>query len=149
MQPLIAPTTSPRMAAGQMIVRLAWVVFGAVGLTAGLMAGLILASHRPLWWIAWSAAVGVSVLAALLALVPVAAGLIFGVQYAAYGYLAGAFLRMMVSLAGGLASVLAFRTPAAPTLLLLIPLYLSQVAAECVVLSCVFWATPGGESSPT
>lgn len=149
MTPSVAPTSSPRADAGPLIVRLVTVVFGALFVMAGATAAMIVVSHHEQWWAAWAAALAVSVVAAVLALGPVAAGLLSGVQYAAYGYLAGAFLRMMASLVGGLAAVLVFHTPAAPTLLILVPLYVAQVAAECVVLSRIFWPRPDGESSPT
>jgi hypothetical protein len=137
-----AQATSDRPArpdAGGVLLRLAIGVFGAIVLACGATAFLIALAHRPQWWSGWAAAGVVSVIAALLSLAPLAPALFAGVQYAAYGYLAGAALRMLASVLGGLAAVMIFRTPATPTLLLLAPPYLAQVAAEAVILSRVFW----------
>jgi hypothetical protein len=125
--------------AARVLVRLAVAVFGAIVLACGATAALIALAHRPEWWPGWAAAGIVSVLAALLAMAPMVPALMIGAQYAAYGYLAGAALRMIASIVGGLAAVMIFRTPAAPTLLLLAPPYFAQVIAEVVCLSRVFW----------
>ena len=125
--------------AGRVVARMIVAVFGAIVLACGATAALIALAHRPEWWSGWVAAGIISLLAALLALAPLVPALLAGVQYAAYGYLAGAALRMIASVLGGMAAVMIFRTPAAPTLLLLAPPYLAQVVAEVVCLSRVFW----------
>ena len=122
-----------------MLIRLAAWVFGAIALTSAASAAVIAMAHRPAWWSGWVAATAISLLAAVLAMAPLVPALFAGVQYAAYGYLAGALLRILASLLGGLAAVLIFRTPPVPTLLLLVPPYLAQLVAEVVVLSRVFW----------
>lgn len=138
----VAPTPNDPPAGPEVrriLVRLIVAVSGAIVLACGAMAALIALAHRPEWWSAWVAATLVSVAAALLAMAPLVPALWAGVQYAAYGYLAGAALRMIASLLGGLAAVMIFRTPATPTLLMLAPPYMAQIAAEAVVLSRFFW----------
>jgi hypothetical protein len=137
-----APTSNDppgRPDAARVLARLVIGVFGAIVLACGATAALIALAHRPEWWAGWVAATAVSFAAALLAMAPLVPALLADVQYAAYGYLAGAALRMLASVLGGLAAVMIFRTPPAPTLLLLAPSYLAQVAAEAVVLGRVFW----------
>ena len=131
------PPTRPD--AARVLVQLIIGVFGAIVLTCGATAGLIVVAHRPEWWSGWVAAAAISVVAAVLGMAPLVPALWAGVQYAAYGYLGGAALRMIASVLGGLAAVMIFRTPPMPTLLMLAPPYLAQVAAEAVVLGRFFW----------
>ncbi|HEY2587703.1 MAG TPA: hypothetical protein VGI81_18295 [Tepidisphaeraceae bacterium] len=138
----VAPTPNDpagRSDAARVLVRLIAGVFGAIVLACGATAGLIVVAHRPEWWSGWVAATAISVIAALLAMAPLAPALWASVQYAAYGYLGGAVLRMIASVLGGLAAVMIFRTPPMPTLLMLAPPYLAQVAAEALVLGRFFW----------
>lgn len=116
------------------VTRLMVSALGAILLTAGGTALLIVALHRPQWWSGWAAALAISLPAALLSLIPVAAGLSAGLRTAAYGYLAGAVLRVLLTLAGLLVAVIAAKIPAAPAVILVAPLYLAQVVAEIIVL---------------
>lgn len=127
------------VAAQRVLVRLLAATGMAMVLIAGLSAGLIAATHRRSWWDGWVAALIVSVVAAAVSLVPVAAGVFAGARFAAYGYLAGAVIRILITLAGGMVAVMMARTPAAPTLLLLVPLYFGQLLAEATVLCRAFW----------
>ena len=121
------------------VARLIAGVLAAEVLAAGTTALLIAASGRRDWWSGWTAALVVSLLAAALAIGPVIIGVRGGVQTAAYGYLAGAMLRMLASLGGGMVAVLIARTPPLPTLMLIVPLYMAQLVAECVVLGRAVW----------
>jgi hypothetical protein len=115
----------------RLLLRLAAAVSGAVLMSAAATAILIIVVHRRDWWSGWAAALVVSLAAALLALGPLAAGLFINPQTMAYGYLAGAFVRMLVSISGALAAVWVLRTPPAPTLLLMLPLFFAGLVAEC------------------
>lgn len=121
--------------ARRVLLRLVVAVLGAVLVAAGIMAAVVAALHRPDWWPGLLAAVGVSVPAALLAIAPVAAGLFAGVQFVAYGYLAGMAIRLLVTLGGALAAVIVGHTPPGPTLLMTVPLYMVQLVAEAIVLA--------------
>lgn len=125
--------------ARRVVTRLAGAVFGAMVLSAGALAVLIVATRHSQWWGAWAAAVAVSTVAAVLSLGPVIPGLFAGAQYVAVGYLAGMVLRMLIALGGGFAAVFVVRTPPGPTLLMLIPLYFAQIVAEAVILSRAIW----------
>ena len=92
------------------------------------------------WWHGWVAALVISVLATCASLAAVAPGILAGAQAAAYGYLAGAVVRMLVALVACIAAVAVFRAPPIPTLLLVVPLYFGQVAAEALILGRAFWA---------
>jgi hypothetical protein len=119
----------------RVLLRLATTVLGAVLTAAGATALMIVVVHRPDWWSGWAAALVVSLAAALLSMGPVAAGMFISTQTMAFGFLAGAFIRMLVSISGALAAVWVLRTPPAPTLLLMLPLFFAGLAAECFVLS--------------
>ena len=119
----------------RVLLRLVAAVLGAVLATAGITALLLVVIHQRNWWSGWAAALVVSVAAALLSLGPVAAGLFISTQTMAFGFLAGAFIRMLVSISGALAAVWVLRIPPAPTLLLMLPLFFTGLAAECVGLS--------------
>lgn len=129
----------PGSAPKRVIVRLVGMVCAAEVATAVLSAGVIVAGGHRAWWSAWAAALIVNVLAAVVSLAPLAPGLFAGGRLAAYGYLVGAAIRVLVVLAGGMMAVMVVRTPAAPTLLLLVPFYFAQLLAEAVVLSRAFW----------
>jgi len=109
-------------------------VVAAVLLAAAATALLVVFARQPGWWRGWIAALVVSLAAALLSLGPVAAGILVGVQGMAYGYLAGAFIRVLVSIGGGVAAVWIFHTPPAPTLLFMVPLFFAQLLAESISL---------------
>lgn len=119
----------------RLLVRLAATVSAAMLTSAAVSAIVIAIAHRPDWWSGWAAALVVSLAAALLALGPVAVGLFISAQSMAFGYLAGAFVRMMVSIFGALAAIWVFRTPPVPTLLLMLPLFAAGLVAECFGLS--------------
>jgi hypothetical protein len=107
--------------------------------TAGATALVVELAGRPAWWSGWVAAQIIGVLAMLLSLALVVPGIVAGPQWAAYGYLAGALIRGMTALAGCVVAVWIFRTPAAPTLLIVVPTYFALVATEAVVLGRAFW----------
>lgn len=109
-------------------------VVAAVLIAAAATALLVAFAGHPGWWRGWIAALVVSLAAALLSLGPVAAGILLGVQGMAYGYLAGAFVRVLVSIGGAVAAVWIFRTPPTPTLLLIVPLFFAQLLAESISL---------------
>jgi hypothetical protein len=111
----------------------------ALIVSAGATALVIEMAGRQAWWGGWVAALVVSVLATLLSLALVVPGIVAGPQWAAYGYLAGALVRVMTALAGCVVAVLVFHTPAAPTLFLVVPMYFAQVATEAIVLGRAFW----------
>lgn len=135
----IDPTPDVRLRGSEMrlMVRLVAMVSASMLTIAAVTAFVIAISHRPDWWRGWSAALLVSLVAALLALGPVAVGLfiISSAQSVAFGYLAGAFVRMLVSICGALAAVWVFRTPPVPTLLFMLPLFAAGLVAECFGLS--------------
>lgn len=110
-------------------------VLAALMLGAAATALLIIVMRQPTWWRGWWAALAVSSTAAVFSLAPVAAGLSIGIQGAAYGYLAGAFIRVLVSISGALAAIWVFHVPPTPTLLLMVPLYFAQLLAESISLS--------------
>jgi len=116
------------------VTRLMISALGAILLTAGATALLIVALHRPQWWSGWAAALAISLPAALLSLIPVAAGLSTGLRTAAYGYLAGAVIRVLLTLAGLLIAVIAAKIPPVATVILVAPLYLAQLVVEIAVL---------------
>ncbi|HSU66632.1 MAG TPA: hypothetical protein VLJ39_07160 [Tepidisphaeraceae bacterium] len=119
--------------------RLLAAMAGGLILTAGITALLIELAGRPGWWSGWVASMIVGTLAALLSLALVVPGFVAGLQWAVYGYLAGSVARVLTALGGCVVAVLIFRTPAAPTLFLIVPIYFAQVVIEAVVLSRAFW----------
>ena len=133
---IIAPppvaTTSPEGRHAVML--LAAAVLGSVMVVGALIAAGIAVAGRSGWWSGWSAAMVISLLAAVCSLVPVSAGVLGGTRMAAYGYLAGAAIRMLVTLGGCMMAVLAVRTAPRPTLLIAVPLYFAQLVAEPLVL---------------
>ena len=128
------PENAATGAAMRILVPVAIRVVGAVLIAAAATALLTAFAGHPGWWRGWTAALVVSLAAALLSLVPVAAGILVGVQGMAYGYLAGAFVRVLSSIGGGVAAVWIFRTPPTPTLLLIVPLFFAQLLAESISL---------------
>lgn len=132
---VLISSSEPSLAPRRVLARLTGAVGGAVLLTAGATAVVISATHHQLWWSGWTAALVVSLMAAVVSMAAVAAGMLGGLQGMAYGFLAGAFARVLVSIGGGFAAIWIVHTPPAPTLLLMVPLFFVQLAAECIVLS--------------
>jgi hypothetical protein len=135
-RPATIPTPENAAAGAEMrvLVPVAIRVVAVVLLAAAATALLVAFAGHPGWWRGWIAALVVSLAAALLSLAPVAAGILVGVQGMAYGYLAGAFVRVLVSIGGAVAAVWIFHTPPAPTLLLIVPLFFAQLLAESISL---------------
>lgn len=135
--PTSVPTSQTVVPAGQkqVLLPLGASVLAAVILVAAATAMFIVVMRQPTWWRGWWAALAVSLTAAVCSLAPVAAGLSIGIQGAAYGYLAGAFIRVLVSISGALAAIWVFHVPAASTLLLMVPLFFAQLLAESISLS--------------
>lgn len=116
------------------VMRLMISALGAILFMAAVTALLIVALHRPQWWSGWTVALAVSLPAALLSLIPVASGLSAGLRTAAYGYLAGAVIRVLLTLAGLLVAIIGAKVPPVPTVILVAPLYLAQLVVEIAVL---------------
>jgi len=131
----VAPPASPSPASEKRVVLpLTIAVIGSVLAMAGVSAVCIALTGRSAWWSGWIASVVISVLATAVSLVPMALGLRAGVQNAAYGYLGGATARLLMTMFTTLAAVYVFRAPVFTTLVLLMPLYLAALIAECAVL---------------
>jgi hypothetical protein len=113
-------------------------VVATVVLTAGASALVIACTGRAGWWSGWLAALAVSLFATFASLIPLALGLQFGAQNAAYGYLGGVTARLLTTIFGVLAAVYIFRAPVVTTLVLLMPLYLAALVAECTALWRIF-----------
>ena len=127
--------TAPR----RVVARLFAATLVAIALAAGATALLILAIHRSHWWSAWAAALAVGLPAAVLSLIPVAAGFSAGLQTAAYGYLAGAVIRVLLITAGLLVAVIGAKIALVPIVILVAPLYLAQLVTEVAVLGWTIW----------
>lgn len=119
--------------------RLFAATLGALLAASGATALLISAMHRPQWWSAWAAALAVSLPAAVLSLIPVALGLSDGLRTAAYGYLAGAVIRVLLTMAGLLVAVVGLGIRLVPIVMLVAPLYLAQLVIEVAVLGWTMW----------
>jgi hypothetical protein len=132
---VLISSSEPGLAPRRVLARLTGAVGGAVLVTAGATAVVISVTHHPLWWSGWTAALLVSLMAAAVSLAAVAAGMLGGLQGMAYGFLAGAFARVLVSIGGAIAAISIVHTPPAPTLLLMLPLFFVQLATETIVLS--------------
>ena len=131
---LSMPASTPHPIPSRVVAARSAAVLGSVLGVGILTAAVIEFTHRPEWRIAWLAALVVSLFAAALSLVPVCAGIFGGPKTAAYGYLAGAAIRLLVSIGGCLLAVFAIGAPARPTLLMAVPLYFVQLIAEPLIL---------------
>ena len=112
--------------------------------TALVIALLLLVMGRGDWWQGFGAATLLSALAAAVSITAMRVGIGFGVQGAIAGHFAGAGLRLLVVLGGGLLLVGVGKYPAAPTLLLAVPYYFATLGAEVVCLARLYWNQDDG-----
>lgn len=139
-EPDVTPTNAtPTIDAKRVVILVTAAVVGSVLVTAGIIAAVIAALGKTAWWSGWSAALVAGLTAAVASVLPLVPGILGGAQTAVYGYLAAAFIRVIVALGTCMAAVFVWHTPPVPTLMLAVPLYFAQVAAEAVVLSRAFW----------
>lgn len=116
-----------------------------------LVSGVVLAAvlvliNKADWWRGFAAASIVSAIAAAVAVLPVMWGLRRDLHKAAAGFMAGIGLRMAVSLGGCSLAVLVGGYPAVPTMLLMMAIYLSILAAETALMASSLW--PAGKPKP-
>jgi hypothetical protein len=116
------------------ILPLAGIVLGTIVITAGLSALVIAMSGRQGWWSGWVGALSICLAATLVSLVPISLGLSVGGVSVAYGYLGGTTVRLLSTVLFGAAALYVFRAPTFATLVLLLPLYMVTLIAECTVL---------------
>ena len=136
LNPLISATTpsappSPVQALTRAVITA--LVVTAFGLTA-----LLLLALRGDWWRAFFAASVLSVVAAAASVPVVAWGMKFGLrrpEILTATYLAAAFVRAIISLGGAVAAILLADYPKVPTLMMVVPYYLSILAAETLVVA--------------
>ncbi|HEV7301345.1 MAG TPA: hypothetical protein VGN72_18425 [Tepidisphaeraceae bacterium] len=115
--------------------QLAGVVFGTIVLTAIALAGIIVAMDRPDWWAPFTVATGVIVVAAVLSIVPIVLTLGRGPAASAIAHVIATGVRVVVSLGGCFLIVKMRGLPLTPTLLLMVPYYLTVLAAESTMLA--------------
>lgn len=140
--PIPATPTGPtphRADVKRVLVRTSAAVIGSVLLSGGVEALFLLLLHKPAWWGSWLAALVAGLAAAVVSIVPLVPGFLGGAQAAVYAYLAAGVLRMLVTLGICMAAVFVAPVAPVPTLLLAVPIYFVQVAAEALVLSRAFW----------
>ena len=103
-----------------------------------LVLGLV---ARADWWLGFSAASVLSVLAAGASIAVLRIGMGFGIGGAIAGHFGGVAVRLLIVLGGGMLMVAAGGYPAAPTLGLAVPYYFATLAGEIVALAKVFRPT--------
>jgi hypothetical protein len=126
-------------------------VGGAVLGATAVLAALLVLADRPEWWRGLLAASVVSALAAAASLVPLIWGLRDAVNRAASGYLLAIGVRMAVSVAGCHLAVKVGSYPAAPTLLLMVAIYLTVLVVETAAVARPLWSAaipPGPDRGP-
>lgn len=114
--------------------RLVGAVMAAVLVAAGVEAAAIAISGAHAWWPGWSAALMVTIVATAFSLVPLVLGVRAGAEFAAYGFLGGTVARMLCTVVGLITALFVFRAPPFATLMLIVPLYLAALVAECAAL---------------
>lgn len=135
-----APTDAAFVAAGR---RLPRVVLAALGVTALVVAALLILVNRADWWRGFLAAGVVSTLSAGASLAPLLWGLRGGMARAPAGLLAATGLRALLSLGGCALAVGVGGYPAVPTFMIMMAFYLAVLATETAMLSGVLWSAPG------
>jgi len=125
--------------ASRVLMRLVLAVFGSQVVVGALSAGGVALVPSHTWWRGLLAASIIAVAGAISAFLPLVPCILSGMNAAVYGYLTASALRMLVMLGGCLASVMLFRAPALPTLLLVTPMFFAQLIAEAVVMSGALW----------
>ncbi len=117
------------------VLKLSAAVLGAIGLTAIVLAGVVVLAGRNDWWVPLGVATIVSLLAALLSMVPIVLSLGRGPMAAATGHFIATGVRVVISIGGCFLAVKARGLPAAPTMLLMVPYYFAVLAAESTMLA--------------
>lgn len=125
--------------ARRVLLRLISAVFGSQLVVAALSAGGVALVPGHAGWSGLIAASVIAVAGAIGAFLPLVPCVLSGMNAAVYGYLAASALRMLVMIGGCLASVMLFRAPPLPTLLLVTPMFFAQLIAEAVVMSGALW----------
>jgi len=116
-------------------VKLLAAVLGAMLFTAVLLTGVLFIVGRADFWQPFSVATGVSLLAAVLSVVPIVLSLGKGPTSAAVGHFIATGVRVVVSLGGCFLAIRFRDLPAAPTLLLMVPYYFAVLIAESTMLA--------------
>lgn len=145
-QPLPDDTARPPGAAlepGRVMRALIVALASALACTAALLALVLLVVGRADWWRGFAAAAVLSVVSAVLSVVPLRVGLSFGMLGALAGHFAAMVLRLIVLVAGALLLVKVADYPPAPTLTLSVPFCFALLAAEAVTLARMFWHAGG------
>jgi hypothetical protein len=115
--------------------KLVAVVFGTIVLTAIALAGLIVAAGRADWWAPFAVATGVTVVAAVLSITPMVLSLGRGPAASAVAHMIATGVRVVISLGGCFVIAKLRGLPMAPTLLFMMPYYLTVLAAESTMLA--------------
>ena len=117
------------------ILKLSAAVLGAIVLTGVVLAGVVVLVGRSDWWTPLGVATVVSLLAALLSMVPIVLSLCRGPAAAATGHFIATGVRVVISIGGCFLAVKARGLPTAPTMLMMVPYYFAVLAAESTMLA--------------
>ena len=111
----------------------------AAVLVVALIVGVVVwLAGRDGWWRAWGVALA-AVLGSVLAAIPLLVATFADARTAAAGVMGGMLIRILA--VGGILAVgvLAFGAPAAPAMVMVIPLYLAGLGAEVIFASRALW----------
>lgn len=112
-------------------------------LVAGVIAWAVLNwLDSPVAWRGFWPATGVSVVAAVLSMLPLWIGGSFGLMGAVGGYFVSSALRVVVLIAGCMALVWWYGAPLKSTLLVMCIYYVAVLTTETILLARKLWSAP-------